>query len=210
MSQLPADSFDAIITDPPYGLRGALSMSGSRVAGGVPVHGEQKWDRTLDVRDQALALWGDRPYAVFGSPRRLDAAPAHREVPLVWDKGNVVAMGDTSFPWRPTYELIYVAGPGWAGSRSEAVLRYPHSSTAARDTGHPTPKPVALMQELIGKAGGGGVVADPFAGSGATLVAAKRLGRRVIGVELDEAYCEVAARRCAQLAFDFGDWEGEP
>ena len=185
---------DVLVTDPPYGLGGKLGF------GSTETH---KWDASLAVRDAALALWGEKPRAVFGSPRRLDAAPPHREVPLIWDKGNVVAMGDTSFPWRPTYELIYVGGHGWSGPRGEAVLRSQHSSSAS-SIGHPTPKPVGLLEALINKAPAG-LIADPFAGAGSTLIAARNLGRRAIGIELEERYCELIVKRLAQQVFDFGE-----
>ena len=193
-------SCDVLITDPPYGLNSHLSQHSK--SANRP-RKAPAWDRNLEVRDRVLSLWGERPYAMFGSPRRIDQAPPHREVPLIWDKGDMVASGDVTFPWRPTYELIYVAGAGWSGYRGQAVIRSPHAPNIATEIGHPTPKPIGLMSELIAKAPAGSI-ADPFAGSGSTLVAAKALGRKAIGVELEERYAEIAARRLAQGVLDFG------
>lgn len=194
---------DILVTDPPYGIDGNLSF-GHRgrkpAAGHQRVNAKPKWDSNLTIRNDALALWGDKPYAVFGSPTRLDDIPQFREFPLVWDKG-IVGMGDTTFPWGRGYELVYVNGPGWTGRRESPVIRVAHLSSAATQIGHPTPKPVALMEAILAKAPPG-VIADPFAGAGATLVAAKALGRRAIGVELEERYCEIAANRLAQGVLD--------
>ena len=194
---------DVLITDPPYGINGALSASykGKKPpAGFAPVHDRAvTWDATLEARDTAIAMWGaERPAAVFASPKRIDAPPfSPREVPLIWDKGELVGMGDLTFPWRVNYELIYVRGDFSGRRTSTAVLRYNLSNRAASLEGHPTPKPVGLMAELVTKAPPG-VIADPFAGSGSTLVAAKHENRRAIGVEMEERYCEIAAKRLAQ------------
>jgi site-specific DNA-methyltransferase (adenine-specific) len=191
---------DVLVTDPPYGIDGHLSASwkGRKPPGFKRRFDKPQWDTSLDVRNRVLEMWGhERPAAVFASPKRLDDPAPFREVPLVWDKGNI-GMGDVSFPWGPSYELIYVSGPGWAGKREGSVINVgPHSPSQVTKVGHPTPKPISLMERLVSKAPSG-VVADPFAGGGATLIAARNLGRSAIGVELEERYCEIIAKRLAQ------------
>jgi DNA modification methylase len=68
---------------------------------------------------------------------------------------------------------------------------------------HPSPKPLNVMRWILGCLPGETVL-DPFMGSGTTLRAAKDLGRRAIGIEIEERYCEIAAKRLAQEVFDFG------
>ena len=121
---------------------------------------------------------------------------------LVWDKGTL-GMG---LPWRNQHELIVY------GKRRPAVmvdgklgnvLRFPRSGNKF----HPTEKPVDLLRCLIGNSPTADLIVDPFAGSGTTLRAAKDLGRRAIGVELDEAHCETAAKRLQQGVLDFASAE---
>lgn len=189
---------DVLVTDPPYGIPGG--RVGSHYGGRAQVHADATWD-SLEVRDAALAIWGDQPRAVFGSPRA--QSPGHRGVPVIWEKGDDPGMGDPNWPFGPSYEVVWISGDGWAGKRRSSILRSPRLTTDAARIGHPTPKPLALMETLISYAPPG-IIADPFAGSGSTLVAAKALGRKAIGVELDERYCEIAARRLAQDVLDFG------
>lgn len=185
---------DVLVTDPPYGM----ALRSGR--GGAFGRSEIAGDDTTEVRDAALALWAGRPALVFG--RWSVARPAATRQVLTWEKGEHVGMGDLALPWKPNTEEVYVLGEGFRGRRGSSVLRYlAIAGTVGRaDQGtrrHPTEKPVGLMRDLIAKCPLG-VVVDPFAGSGSTLRAAKDLGRRAIGVELDERYCEIAARRCAQ------------
>jgi hypothetical protein len=181
---------DVLVTDPPYGIAYQTNtggqFTGSAIAG----------DESEALRDEVLALWGDRPGVVFGSHKQGHYGAPH-PMPLIFDKGDVVGMGDLSWPWKPSYELAWVYGTGWAGHRTSAVLRYRVLPGNFTHRDHPTQKPVGLLEDIIRKAPSG-VIADPFAGSGSTLEAARAQGRTSVGVEVEERYCELIARRLSQ------------
>jgi hypothetical protein len=186
---------DVLVTDPPYGMR--YIRPSSKVAPTEPIIGDQ--DTTL--RDACLAMWGDiKPALVFGTWRAI-RPPLTRQI-IVWHKGNTPGMGALDLPWGPSHEEIYVLGGRgkefWTGKRGPSVIRSTQAEgTAPKDHDHPTPKPVFLMQALISHTVG--TVADPFAGSGATLVAAKLLKRKAIGVEMDRGYFDAAVRRLERI-----------
>ncbi len=78
-------------------------------------------------------------------------------------------------------------------------------NAAATDGKHPAQKPLTIMADIVDLSSRrGDTVLDPFAGSGTTLRAAKDLGRKAIGIEIDERYCEIAAKRLGQEVLDFG------
>lgn len=192
----------AVVTDPPYGIAYASGQIGKFRDQAIAN------DDDTTARDQVLALCAGLPAAVFGSWKR--PRPDDVRQVLIWDKGEGVGMGDLSLPWRPNTEEIYIIGSGWSGHRGSSVIR---DTSVVSWTGdgrgprrlHPNEKPVPLLRQIIDKAPRGGWLLDPFAGSGTTLRAAKDLGRKAIGVELEERYCEVAAQRLAQEVFDFGE-----
>ena len=189
---------DVLVTDPPYGVGFQSSWTTgtqrkSKIAG----------DESLAARNNALTAWGDKPALVFGTWRA--ERPANVRQRLIWVKGDDPGLGDLSMPWGYGDEEIYVLGHGWIGQRRTNVYRIPKVAYA-NNPGHPTPKPIPLMEALIEYAPPG-IIADPFAGSGATIIAARNLGRNVIGVEIEERYCEMVAKRLSQQAFDFGALE---
>jgi len=195
-----------MVTDPPYGMGFSSNMAGSwkrrslNHPGRVqvkPVRNDVEGDQSVEIRDEILGFWLPRPSLVFGT-WKCDRPAAFRHL-LVWDKGNCPGAGDLSLPWGSSHEEIYVFGVGFTGRRGADVLRHQlvNSQDSSRPA-HPTPKPLGLMRALIEKCPPLAEVVDPFMGSGTTLRAAKDLGRKSIGIEIEERYCEIAAKRLAQ------------
>jgi DNA modification methylase len=173
---------DVIVTDPPYGI-GAHSMTLGNGARRID-RGDRAWDsepadlRPLLALDVPTIIWGGNYFPL--PPSRCW---------LVWDKGT----GDNDYAdcelaWTNRNGVVKRYFRGWVGqnARESGELRH-----------HPTQKPVELMRWCLGFLPDG-VVLDPFMGSGSTLVAAKELGRKSVGIELEEKYCEIAANRCRQ------------
>ena len=191
---------DVLVTDPPYGQAYKSNMDrGSRISWHDAIAG----DETTESRDAAIACWGNEKAAlVFGTWKT--EKPKQTKQTVIWDKTPCGFMGDLVIPFGSAHEEIYCLGKeGWTGKREASIIKAQMlmSNDKARPD-HPTPKPVGLMEKLISKTLG--VIADPFAGSGSTLLAARNLGRKVIGVEMEEKYCELIANRLSQEAFDFG------
>lgn len=201
---------DVLVTDPPYGIsyqsgQRTRSLKADRIAN----------DEDTTARDSALAIWGsERPAVVFGTWRA--PAPKDEKQRLIWWKRTGGFMGDVRIPWGTAHENIHILGKGWRVPdgllRAQSVI--PTSvgmggtDGVVAQSGHPTAKPIGLMEYLIERVPPG-VIADPFAGGGATLIAARNLGRKVIGVELEERYCELIVKRLSQQAFDFSALEVE-
>ncbi len=186
---------DVLVTDPPYGYSHSSGWDGPFQ--NDPIAGDD--DTTL--RDAILGKWRG-PAIVFGSWK--STPPGNVATVLVWDKGLAAGMGDLAMPWKPNWEHIYIIGSGFSGRRDSGVISgYNVVTWASKGREHPNEKPVGLLRDLLQKCPPG-LVLDPFMGSGTTLRAAKDLGRKAIGIEIEERYCEIAAKRCAQEVLDFG------
>lgn len=201
---LAASPVDLVLTDPPYGVS---YVSNYRVAG-HPMRAPIANDESLDVVAKAWplamdCLANDRHWYAFASPRKIGEAggiySGFRHI-LAWDKGDMGTVGDLACGFGEAWEAIFYGMKGRRplfGKRPRTVLRYDWS--ARWDPVHPTVKPVDLLVRLIGHSTDvGEIVLDPFMGSGTTLRAAKDSGRRAIGIEIEERYCEAAANRLSQ------------
>jgi site-specific DNA-methyltransferase (adenine-specific) len=225
LGQLPPNSVDALITDPPYSSGGMFRsdraqdtqskyLRSGKIAAEYARHSFS--GDTLDQRAWtswaaewlSLARNGVKPggiAAVFSDWRQLCALSdavqwggwIWRGI-MVWDKKNARPQ-----PCRPRQSCEFIV---WASNGPLDVKRnapyMPGIFAAAPPVGenrlHQTEKPIALMRELVHICETGGLILDPFAGSGSTLVAAILEGYRYIGIEKDAYYYDVAQKRIAE------------
>ena len=124
---------------------------------------------------------------------------------IIWDKGPL-GMG---WHYRRDWECILVAQKGgkkitWNGGNTTSNIIRDIPRIIPRSDQHPTPKPIKLMSRFISwHTNPGDTVLDPFMGCGPTLIAAKNLGRKAIGIEISKEYCDIAVERLKQCALKF-------
>lgn len=206
LEELPSQGVDLFLSDPPYGQQFAGQGVTTQKAN-IRADGARQGVR---VFRQALAAVAPllKPDAHFLSfchweswPDFYDAVSPYLPIKnaLIWHKDRG-GMGDCEMEYARDYEIVLYAASGRrpiVGKREGAVIK--GIPPVGNDRRHPTEKPVALMRKLIIKhAPPGGLVIDPFAGVGSTLQAARELGVRAIGIEIERRWCEVAARDLAQ------------
>ena len=169
---LPSLAADALVTDPPYPNNAGHFLDG------------------IETAREVLGAW-KRDALVFWSELEQPRLPNSLVAVHVWHRTNVNG--------RP-YEPIYHFAVDGRKRRSEVFQQaaiFDGAGPGCRDyLGHPTQKPLGLMRRLLGKTAG--IVCDPFMGVGSTLVAALNTNRRAIGIEIEERYCEIAAKRLSQ------------
>lgn len=183
---------DLLLTDPPYGIGSWSSTGGNSLRAEEAAHINQ-WDQLPSADLLRLCVASAREAVLWGGNYVCGPLGAFR-TPLLWDKrirGMHFADGElawTNFQHGSLRIFQLAAG----------------ASDARGNRQHPTQKPVELMQWCVGLAKSPASILDPFAGSGTTLVAAKNLGCSAVGIEREERYCEIAAKRLSQEVLDLG------
>lgn len=193
----PSD-YQLLLTDPPYGInyvggnKNGCGLWKSR-HDGIKIHGDDKpFDPThlLDLKILHVVLWGANNYA--------DKLPTSRGW-IAWDKKPNLGsndFGDGELAWTNADRVLRIFRHTWSG-----LIR---ASQHGQRSLHPTEKPVCLLRWCIELMGSPDSILDPYTGSGTALLAAKQMGKRCVGIEIEEKYCEIAARRLDQeTLFDF-------
>lgn len=195
---------DVLVTDPPYGI----AWESNKLVPEHTRHAGIQGDQSTEVRDKALGLWGERTAFVFGS--LLLPPPTGTRQTAIYGKPLNAGTMSTFSGIRRNVEAIYLIGKHKRGGTSRSAIFQTGATTVSNSHvglvqryGHPHAKPVDVLEDLISLTPPGASIADPFAGSGSTLIAARNLGRKAIGIELEERYCEAIVRRFSQQAFDF-------
>lgn len=195
-------AFDLLCTDPPYGIKATRKAAnrGSirKGIGAVAFRYEaSSWDDAppsdaliADLRSRA------RSQCIFGG-NYFNLPPS--SCWLVWDKDNGVSdFADAELAWTNYGTAVRLKRHRWSGMLQADMAR-------KEERMHPTQKPLAVMSWAISLCPERPTsVLDPFMGSGTTLRACKDLGIRCVGIDREEKYCEIAARRLGQGVLALG------
>ncbi len=211
MQDIPDGSVDMVCTDPPYGMNFQSNWSKNG-----PRHKKIEGDSAADFRwlQDAFRLLkpdggGLISFCDWNTSHRwreeIERAGFVIKSQVVWDRMHH-GMGDLKDAFAPQHDIVWYATKGrriFVNGRPKSVMRHKRPSPAD-DQGHPTCKPVALMEELIRATddGSGSAVLDPFLGSGTTGCAAANTGRRFIGIERDPDYFTIAQARIQKAQAD--------
>ena len=191
---------DLVLTDPPYGI--SYDASHSKYHNGID-RGEAKWDREPFDPSSILAL--GVPAIIWGGNCFSASLPPSVGW-LCWCKtardGADIRQADMELAWTNCIRRPRIFHHLWIGA-------YRESESGFRNW-HPTQKPEALMRWCLSLVPNAALVCDPYMGSGTTLVAAKQLGRRAIGIEIEEKYVQIAINRLRQEVFQFEEPKPQP
>lgn len=193
------EPIDAVVSDPPYGI-GAdqrqaerANKQHGRALAPSRDYGHSDWDsQPPDAADLTRLLEIGRSHVFWGG-NYFGLPPARGW--LVWDKETGTnGYADCELAWTDLPMAVRRLRFRWMGMLQElSEERY-----------HPTQKPLPVMRWTLGfLPDAARVVLDPYMGSGTTLRAAKDLGLKAVGIDAEERYCEIAARRMGQEVFDF-------
>lgn len=190
---LPSLTADAVLTDPPYG-----------VSLGYDCYDDTPEALVALVPEVAPMLLRVAPVvAVTPGIVNLHLWPQSTWV-LAWTWPHTGSTGKWGFnQWGPV--LVYGTDPFLSAGKGRHPDVIACSAADTMHSGHPCPKPEQAWERILLRISPfGRSVVDPFMGSGTTLRVAKNLGRKAVGIDLSEAYCEIAAKRLAQEVLDFG------
>ena len=197
---LPIVRADFLLTDPPYGVGLGVDNNPVKDATHLGKHGYESYDDTysnfvsliVPRLNEAIGIVGRA--AVFTGPHIHE----QRKPDVIGGIWHPSAVGRTPWGSKNFLPVLFYGIPSSPGRHRPTVFR---STAVADDSDHPCPKPTAWVRWLVGLGTGiGDTVLDPFMGSGTTLSESYRMGRKAIGIEIEERYCEIAAKRLAQGA----------
>lgn len=198
LAEIEPGSVDAVVTDPPYGIN--LNCKGQASGG----RGRQEFERIVgdDMEFDPSPWLGFSDALLFGCNNYCRAIPSHIGQWYFWDKtleNNGCRIAEGEFMWHKLGTKPRAFRHLWSGAY--------RASEHGQRSQHPTQKPVELLAWCI-RLVAGEVVLDPFMGSGTTGVAALRMGRKFIGIEIEPKYFEIAKRRIDAESRRFALLEG--